>query len=329
MINTQTNRQTNRQACRAGNIPEESRRTPDFSRFNINDSYQIPITDTGKDSKGAEAENCRRLSKSQLLSLDAGLGSRDKEILLSIRNCRYLMSAQVARLIFTEAASPAAALRAANRSLKKLRELGLIDSLSRRIGGVRAGSGSLVWRLTHAGERLLRLHGETRSSSTARFEPSPYFLAHTLAVAETAVRLTEISRAGRLEITSLQYEPGCWREYSEYGSLVSLKPDLYAAAICGGYEDRYFLEIDLATESPNKIIEKCERYHKYYLNGAEQEETGMFPLTAWIVPTEKRKDTLLKCIRQAFDKKPKLFAVITMDELERLIRDGGDNSMLC
>lgn len=55
----------------------------------------------------------------------------------------------------------------------------------------------------------------------------------------------------------------------------------------------------------------------------------MFPLTAWIVPTAKRKDTLLTCIRQAFDKKPKLFAVITMDELEHLIRDGGDNSMLC
>ena len=245
-----------------------------------------------------------------------------------IQSYRYLMSRQIQRLLFTDAATPSAALRATNRSLKKLKELGLITSLSRRIGGVRSGSGSYTWYLTHAGERLLRLHGETRSSST-QFDPSPYFLAHTLAVAETAIQLTEISRKSQLELKALQAEPGCWRSYSEYGTLVSLKPDLYAITISGEYEDRYFLEVDLSTESIARIIEKCERYHKYYLSGIEQEITGVFPLTVWIVPTENRKNKLIESLKPAFDKRPKLFAVITTNELEHLICDGGDNRMLC
>lgn len=328
MTNTKTNRETVHQTSRAEDLSAESRKTPDFSKFNRNDSYKIPSIDTGKDRTGTDSGSPKRLSKNQLTHLDTRLSGRDKDILFSIQSYRYLMSRQIQRLLFTDAATPSAALRATNRNLKKLKELGLITSLSRRIGGVRSGSGSYTWHLTHAGERLLRLHGETRSSST-QFDPSPYFLAHTLAVAEAAIQLTEISRKSQMELKSLQAEPECWRSYSEYGTLVSLKPDLYAITISGEYEDRYFLEVDLSTESIARIIEKCGRYHKYYLSGIEQEITGVFPLTVWIVPTENRKNKLIESLKPAFDKRPKLFAVITTNELEHLICDGGDNRMLC
>ena len=55
----------------------------------------------------------------------------------------------------------------------------------------------------------------------------------------------------------------------------------------------------------------------------------MFPLTVWIVPTVARKEKLITHIKTAFDKQPKLFAIITKDELERLIRYGGDGGALC
>ena len=55
----------------------------------------------------------------------------------------------------------------------------------------------------------------------------------------------------------------------------------------------------------------------------------MFPLTVWIVPTAARKERLLSHIREAFGKPPKLFAVITKDELAHLVRYGGDERMLC
>ena len=128
---------------------------------------------------------------------------------------------------------------------------------------------------------------------------------------------------------SLQLEPKCWRTYSNTGVSCSLKPDLYAATMSEEYEDRYFIEVDLDTESPAKIIEKCQKYHAYYRSGLEQEESEMFPLTVWIVPNTARKEKLIRHLREVFDKQAKLFAVITGNELEHLILEGGDREMLC
>ena len=109
----------------------------------------------------------------------------------------------------------------------------------------------------------------------------------------------------------------------------SVKPDLYAATATEEYEDRYFIEVDLDTESPAKVIEKCQKYHAYYRSGLEQEKSEMFPLTVWVVPSITRKEKLIRHLREAFDKQAKLFAVITCDELEHLVLDGGDRKMLC
>lgn len=306
-----------------GKMPE-NRPTPDFSKFNVHDSFSNSIS-----SPAAEEER-RRLSRQQLEEISASLGERDREIIRATQRYRYLLTGQIQRVYFTDAATPSAALRAASRALKKLREMGLIDHLARRIGGVRAGSGGLVWYLTHAGERLLRLHEQSASPMRPYTEPSPYFLAHSLAVADIAVQLTELCREQPgVRLTALQPEPECWRSYSEYGTIIALKPDLFAITVSGQYEDRWFIEVDLDTESPAKIIGKCEKYHKYYRTGLEQEEVGVFPLTVWIVPSPERKEKLITRIREAFDKQPKLFAVITNDELAHLIQYGGDKQMLC
>ena len=258
---------TNRLTNGASKAKAETPSVSGFSRYKVCDSYSIPTTYSQTDGSPGQP---LRLSKKKLEELDLSLSQRNKEVLLSVRRHRYLMSGQVQRLHFTDAANPSAALRAASRNLKKLKELGLVDSLSRRIGGVRAGSASLIWHTTHAGERLLRLHEHRPYPIRRTFEPSPYFLAHTLAVAEASVRILEISREAGLELSALQPEPECWRGYSEYGKQVTLKPDLYAVLTSPEYEDRYFLEIDLDTESPAKVIEKCQRYHKYYHSGLER-----------------------------------------------------------
>lgn len=303
----------------------------DFAQFNVRDSFSIPATDssTGGSTPDSGNQTSQRVSKKQLLEMDSRLGERDRELLGVVQQYRYLMTGQAQRLLFSDAANPSAGLRAASRTLKKLSEFGLVSSLSRRIGGVRAGSSSLIWHLTHAGERLLRLSSNETHPIRRFFEPSPHYLAHSLAVAETAIQLIEICREYEPEIVSLQLEPECWRAYSSAGVSLSLKPDLYVAVTTKEYEDRYFLEIDLDTESPAKVIEKCRKYHDYYRSGLEQEESGMFPLTVWIVPSTARKEKLIRHLREAFDKQAKLFAVITCDELKHLILDGGDRDMLC
>lgn len=303
----------------------ETHSAPDFSKFNVHDSFCNPIT---KAAPSGAAH--RRLSRQQLEAILASLSERDVQTIASIQRYRYLLTSQLQRLHFSDAATPTAALRAASRSLKKLRELGLIDHLSRRIGGVRAGSGAMVWYLTHAGERLIYLHNHTLTPTKRFFEPSPYFLAHTLAVTEVAVQLTELCRDNhRMKLSALQPEPECWRTYSGYGTILVLKPDLFAVTLSKQYEDRWFIEVDLDTESPAKIVEKCEKYHRYYQSGLEQQESAVFPLTVWIVPTAGRKERLIAHIREMFGKQPKLFAVITKDEFAHLIQYGGDAQMLC
>lgn len=302
-----------------------------FAQFNVRDSFSVPATDSSATS-GAPAANSQmpqRVSKRQLLEIDSRLAARDRQLLGAVRQYRYLMTGQIQRLLFTDAANTSAGLRAASRNLKKLNGFGLVSSLSRRIGGVRAGSSSLIWYLTHAGERLLRLYNNGMHPIRRFFEPSPHYLAHSLAVAETSIQLIEICREHEPQITAIQLEPECWRTYSSAGVSLSLKPDLYVAATTEEYEDRYFIEVDLDTESPAKIIEKCQKYHAYYRSGLEQEESGMFPLTVWIVPGIARKEKLIRSLREAFDKQAKLFAVITCDELEHLILEGGDRGMLC
>ena len=314
---------SNRTTTQGREKSPESRPKPDFSKFMVCDSFSNSIS-----SPAAAGEEPRRLSRQQLEEAATRLSDRDREILAAAQ--RYLLTGQIQRMYFAESTTPTAAHRAATRALRRLKELGLLDHLARRIGGVRAGSGGLVWHLTHAGERLLYLENHTLTPTKRFSEPSPYFLAHTLAVADIAVQLTELCRGQRaLKLTTLQPEPECWRTFSEYGAIQSLKPDLFAITVSGQYEDRWFIEVDLDTESPNKIIDKCERYHKYYRSGLEQQESGVFPLTVWIVPSAERKEKLITHIRKAFDKQPRLFAVITAGELGSLICQGGEGGSLC
>lgn len=260
-----------------------------------------------------------RLSKRRLLEIDNGFSDRDRTVLCTIQKCRYITTGQLQRLHFTDAATPMTALRATSRNLTKLAELGLIEALPRRIGGIRGGSGANCWYLKPPGEHLLRLTGSIAKLRRA-FTPSPQFLTHTLAVAECFVRLTEICRGRGLELKAASLEPECWRAYNHAGKLVSIKPDISAVTTFGDYEDRWFIEIDLDTEAPTKIVEKGYRYHEYYRSGLEQKQHEVFPLVVWIVPDSKRKDSLNKHLRKEFSAWPNIFAVITLDELEPLLR---------
>lgn len=263
-----------------------------------------------------------RVSLKQLEELQPSLSDRDKNVLRSIQAYRYLTTSQIQRLHVIDAASPSAALRATSRNLKKLKELQLIGTLARRIGGIYSGSGSSVWHLDAAGEHLLRLIDNKARLHKTNFEPSAYFLAHTLSVSECFVRLTEMSLKKGMHLSEAQNEPYCWRPYNDAGKIVSLKPDLFAITLCDNYEDRWFFEIDLATESPIKVIEKCHRYLQYYRSGLEQEQYRVFPLVVWIVPDAARKSSVELRIKEEFSKQPNIFVVITPDELETLVRMG-------
>ena len=321
VTNRVTRRQTNTTGQRPGAAP--------FITLMGNDSMDTSI-EHNHNAPGAEPVR-RRYSRRQLEELLPSLKERDLQILAAIRQCWFFTSQQVCRLIFLGQEASTANTRAANRNLKKLRELALIAVVEHSRGGVKGGSSTIVWYLTEAGERLLRLADHDKSERRARVvDPSKRFIRHTLAVAECSMQIREIcERHDGLTLEALELEPACWRPYTHIGKVVSLKPDLYAQTLCGEYEDRWFIEVDLATESISVIIDQCRRYHEYYRSGLEQEEFGVFPLTVWIVPSNARRDALKDAIRKTFDKLAPLFAVITPEELEPLLTQELSREALC
>ncbi|GHU52491.1 hypothetical protein FACS1894132_02250 [Clostridia bacterium] len=266
------------------------------------------------------------IAKRRLEELDRLLSERDKAVLRSLEKCRYLLTGQIRRLHFTDSKTETAGLRAASRVMVKLRDFGMADALERRIGGVRAGSGSYAWTLTESGGNLLNLRNTENTQRKRSFEPSLNFMKHTLEVSETYVQLTEICRQNHLELLKTEMEPECWRPYTgEDGKPASMKPDMFAVTANGEYEDSWFIEVDMNTESPSVVLDKCRRYTHYCASGAEQKQHEVFPLVVWLAYSENRENKLKQYIddcREISEKSKGIFVVIMPTEFETLVRNG-------
>lgn len=275
-----------------------------------------------------------RVSKLKLSQIELELTDKDRAILSTMRELTFMRTDQVKRLFFNPDAGaviPRAYATAATRALNRLKDKGLIMHLPRRVGGVKKGSQGNIWYLTEAGLRLLRLG--TGSTRTKVNPPSSLFLRHTIAVSECYVQFVTICRSKAeseaMELIDIALEPSCWREYEKHGKRVSLRPDLFAITASGKYKDYWFIEIDLATESTQDIVNKCKRYWEYYEAGIEQRETGVFPVVMFIVPTSSRKQKLEEEIEVARrPAQPKLFLIILPDELEEVLIQGADEKNL-
>jgi len=267
----------------------------------------------------------QRISRRELEQMRENLSTRDIEIVGSVSAHRFLTTRQICRLHFADKPTETAALRSANRTLAKLRDMRLLVPLERRIGGVRAGSGAYVWSLGHIGGRLLRRADQEQTSIRLQreYEPSPTFLEHTLAVAEICIRLCEADARGQITLLEVEHEPECWRPYNGSGGATArLKPDLAVVTATDHFEDHWFIEVDLATEPPSRILRACQAYEEYRRSGSEQRRLGLFPAVVWIEPTAKRKQMIETHIVKADVIHHDLFKVITLDELEPLMKAG-------
>ena len=273
----------------------------------------------------------KRLTNQQLGETELRLTARDREILTTFQKLRYIKTGQVQRLFFPINRSPKTALSNARLALKKLNRYGLLDHLPKQIGGAKFGSQALIWHLTEAGMRLLDLGKERNGKRQRYLEPSRAFVRHTLAVTECFVQITEICRMGRdMDVKRLEVEPECWRSFEKNGKTVSLRPDLFAETVCGRFTDRWFIEMDLDTESVNDIVEKCRRYQQYHQTNLEQEHDHVFPIVLWIVPSEERKEKMTDAIRFNFGSRyPQFHCIITPNELWTVMTEGVKKEDLC
>jgi len=261
----------------------------------------------------------RQVGSRQLARLSGSISDRDRRVVELVAAHRYLTTRQIEAFCFTGHASPASAARTARRILRRLRDHGLLHPLERRIGGVRAGSASYIWQLGTVGYRLLQQEGHLRRTH----EPSPRFLDHCLAVADAHLQVVGTERHGAVESVSVECEPDCWRAYTgPGGERRLLQPDLFLVTRQQQYADRWFVEVDLGTESLKTMLGKCAQYEAYRASGVEQSSAGVFPLVIWQLPTKDRLDKLAGAIARSSRLLPELFRLVLPEGLGPLLAGG-------
>ena len=305
---------------RVGITPPRYTEIPDFQPISGPESLRQPWLAQTPERRAGRPKP--RLSRDQLTRLDRRLSQRDRAILGSLSLHHFLTTTQLQRWHFRDHGTSSAAARICRRVLARLHELHVIEHLERRVGGVRAGSASYVWRVGLIGDRLLRLHADRRTRAR-RKEPSLRFLDHCLAVADTHLALRDLAADGQLELITVATEPASWRRYqSPMGAVEILKPDLYAVTASGEYEADWFVEVDRATESLPTVLRKCAQYQAYRQTGSEQEKRGVFPWVIWVVPTSEHVARLRQAIDRAAHLPSELFRICTLQGLAAVVQGG-------
>jgi hypothetical protein len=249
------------------------------------------------------------------MTLSSSLTGQDWTVLTTLSKLRLASSGQLERLCFIGVSQ-----RRARQALASLTDRGVIARLPRIVGGARSGSAGYVYTLDVAGARLLRPGRRFRRPD----DPGERFLAHGLAVAELYTRLVEADRADTLELRQFTSEPGCWRTFAgPYGRAV-LKPDALLVTRLGHYEDRWFVEVDRATEGVSALARKCETFRRYWQSGTEQAQTGVFPRVLFLVPDAKRYDALIDVFSRQPEAAWPLFTTALFDEAVTRIARGAD-----
>ncbi|MGC4104871.1 MAG: replication-relaxation family protein [Thermomicrobiales bacterium] len=241
------------------------------------------------------------------------MSDRDWAIVRVLAQHHYATTDHLRRLFFVDHASQAAATRACVRVLDRLLGHRILTRLERRVGGVRHGSSGFVWCLDVIGDRLTRPEDGTRRRLQ---EPSLPFLTHTLAVTETRVQLEEAAMTGVFRLTTVQIETEAWRDYvAPSGARSILKPDLMATLSSDAYDDHWYIEVDLGTESLPVLLRKCWAYEDYRRTGRAQAEHGVFPRVLWRLPTTARVERLKAAIAADSRLPNRLFTGIVGDDL--------------
>lgn len=297
----------------------------------VNDNLGSPNDSAHVGTTLVNLRRKQRMTPRDIEELASWLSDRDFAILRSVDEHQFLTVKQVEALHFADHA-PISAARTARRTLARLRNYRLLGTLERRIGGVKAGSVSLVHYLDVIGDQLLHNRSGRQAQRRSR-DPSCRFLSHRLAVADSHIALVKADRQGDLELVACAVEPASWRRFTGLGGgRLTLKPDLYVETTAtrnSDFVDAWFVEVDLGTESIQTLLRKCRDYETYRRTGIEQERDGGFPLVVWSVThrdprkAERRRQTL----REAIDEDPSLtgalFCVIRPDQFIATLGKGG------
>ena len=183
-----------------------------------------------------------------------------------LARARLLTGAHLDRLLARPHLSEQTTARERRRIMTRLHDLGLVTTLGRRIGGVRAGSAGHVYTLTPTGHRVLATLSDQPCPPHVKKPATPgtLFLGHTLAISDIYVSLHDAAQCHNFHVSTFTTEPACWQP-TGHGNY--LKPDAYCVLSTATHRDCWWLEIDQATESVSRVRTKCHAYLHYLSHG--------------------------------------------------------------
>lgn len=312
----------------AAPVPSTASAQVTAQRSPIGETNTSPDLQEKISSQTTAGPGARRVGKRRRELLQSRLLDRDRAILGSLEQHRFLTSHQITQFHFTDHTQAASAARAARRTLARLEHDQLVSALDgRRIGGLPGGSQISTWYLTGAGYRVLH----DTSDRYRMHEPTTRFLRHTLAIADT--HLSILGAAAHLNgRAGISIEREAVRRFPDSGGGTQLlTPDLAATIQArdesGSFEDHWFIEVDLGTESLPTLIRKCAQYEAYRRSGLEQaNRDGTFPLVLWVFHGEKadrRIQALTQHLNRSGELDPQLFRFATTESLHRVLTSGG------
>ncbi len=274
---------------------------------------------SANDSQGQRSDGKarRRITRADAVAISERLSARERSCLDDVARLGTASGRQLERLHYEQTET---GRRTARIELGRLADLGVLQRLARRIGGVRGGSRGFVYALGVTGQRILH---PDRLRYREPWTPRPSYLRHALAVSDLYVRLREAERAGDVQLVGYDAEPRCWRSFfGPGGAVATLKPDAYAVVYQGQFEDRLFIEVDLATEDGPRILAKLRTFTQYWRSGKEQESSGIFPLVCWVTETEERREFIARILERLPENERALFTVTTRDDFINHIAAG-------
>lgn len=221
------------------------------------------------------------------------IDERDYKVIYLVSEFKQLTSMHIRELLFHDLASPTPC----KRTLRRLVERKYLAPMEwRLIGGMRGGSGQLVYQLGPAGWRMLR---------TEPYRPARAISYHTLEVGHTYLELVRLERAGRFKISGYAVESEAWITVNGF----DVRPDLYVETqMPDGHMVKSNLEIDLGSEGEKQLRGKLAAY-VYAFNHVDAAQFPIWPRTVWIVPDELRARQLRRLINQLPEDEQQLFKV--------------------
>ncbi|WP_163511623.1 replication-relaxation family protein [Fodinicola acaciae] len=243
----------------------------------------------------------------------ARLSDRDWQLVETVNRLGLISGWQLDRLHFTNLTGRS---RTVTRSstLARLVRWRVLYRLPRRIGGAARGSTVSVYAADTAGARLLAERanlGQLDAVVRRPGVPTERFVAHTLAISELFVELTEAVRTSNgLLLREFEAEPAAWWPDGRGGWL---KPDAYLVVSDGTDDHLRWIEADNATESLPTIERKLRVYLDFVRRG-NVGPRGTIPRVLISVPNEHRRQAVQARIARLPEPANELFVVTVAQE---------------